>query len=99
MQVCVFLWERPGVELDIVAVEEILSDVRRLIWPARVFGISGDIDASQYYLAPLAVAKLPVFDLQAKRRHDERFSSLKLITEASRRIRGSLMILGRLGGA
>lgn len=73
MQVCVFLWERPGVELDIVAVKEVLGDVRRLVWPARVFGISGDIDASQHYLAPLAVAKLAAFDLQAKGRHYKRF--------------------------
>lgn len=63
MKVCVFFGEGPAVELDIVAVEEVRGDVRRLIWLAGVLGVSGDIDASQHDLTPVSVSKLAILYL------------------------------------
>jgi hypothetical protein len=74
----IFFGEGPAVELDIVAVEEAVGDVRGLVGFAGVLGVAGDVDASKDYLSPMAVSKLAVFDLETERRHD--FSLLHQIS-------------------
>lgn len=52
--------KRPRMELDIIAVEEVLPDVGSLVGLARELGIRGEVDASYENLPVLRVAELTI---------------------------------------
>jgi hypothetical protein len=58
----VLLWERPLVKGDIIAVEEVGADVRRLIGFAGELRIASNVDAAKHDLTPMAIAELTVLD-------------------------------------
>lgn len=70
VDVCVVLGERPLVECDIVAIEEVINDLRGLIERlAWILCISRNIDATKNNLASGGVDKFAVFNTKAERGH------------------------------
>jgi hypothetical protein len=55
VDVRILLRKGPGMEIDIVPVEEVLCDMGWLIWIAGIFGISGYIDSSQGDLSTMDI--------------------------------------------
>jgi hypothetical protein len=66
MEMGVFARERSGVEVNIVSVEEILWNMRRLVGVARVFRISSYVDSSKSYLSSMGVSEMPILDCQSQ---------------------------------
>lgn len=62
--------KRPLVEANIVAVKEVINNLRglvkRLAW---ILGVGCDVDAAEDDLTPGGIDKLAVFDLEAERGH------------------------------
>jgi hypothetical protein len=58
------------VELHIVAVKEVVANVRGLFGLAGIFGIASTVEATEHYMAAESIAKLAVLDGQAEGRHD-----------------------------
>lgn len=76
VKACLVLGEWSGVELDIIAVKEVVVDMGRLVGFAWVFGVAGDIDATENNLASDTVTKLAILNLQTKRRHCYPYSEI-----------------------
>ena len=57
-------------EVDVVSIEEVLWDMGRLIWVARVLCISGDIDSSKGNFSAMGIAELSLLNCKSQRRHD-----------------------------
>lgn len=62
--------ERSSMEVDIVSVEEVLWDVRRLVRITWVFGISSYIDTSQGDFSSMRVPEVTLLDCKSQGRHD-----------------------------
>jgi hypothetical protein len=56
-------------EIDIVSIKEVLRDMRRLIWIARKFGVSCNVDSTQSGLPSVGVAEVAVLNCESQGRH------------------------------
>jgi hypothetical protein len=72
MEVGLVAGEGPADEADVVAVEEVVGHVRRLMGPARVLGFAGDVDAAQNDLPAVPVAELAILDDETEAGHGPR---------------------------
>ncbi len=63
---CIFLRERARVEIDIVSIEEVLWDVRRLIRVAGIFGISSYVDSAKSDLSSVVIAEMALLDCESQ---------------------------------
>lgn len=62
MDVCIFFSEGSVVEFDVVAVEKVVSHMRRHIGLARELGIACDVDAPEQDVSTMGVLKLAILD-------------------------------------
>ncbi len=69
VDVCVFDGKRTLMEVYVVAVEEVVGDVGGHIGSRRIFGVAGDVDAAESYLAAVGVFEVAVFDGEAEGGH------------------------------
>lgn len=56
-------------EIDIVPVEEILGNVRGLVWIAWELGISRNVDPTQRNLSAVGVAEMAVLNCESQGGH------------------------------
>ncbi len=56
-------------EIDVVPVEEVLGNVRGLIWIARELCVSRNIDPTQRNLSAVGVAEMAVFNCESQGGH------------------------------
>jgi hypothetical protein len=78
VDVGVLLPEGPAVELDIVAIEEVVGDMRRDIWGARELGVSGNVYSTEQNMPAKVIPELAILDGKSQRRHDERYAKQPL---------------------
>jgi hypothetical protein len=69
MEVRVFLWKWSGMEIDVVSVEEVFADMRRLVWIAWELGVSCNVDSTQRDLSSVGVAEVAVLNGESQGRH------------------------------
>jgi hypothetical protein len=65
----IFFAKWSGVELDIIAVEEVIDNMGGYVWITWELRVGCDIDTSQEDMSPVFVAELAILDGQAKRSH------------------------------
>jgi hypothetical protein len=56
-------------EIEVVSVEEVFADMRRLVWIARELGVSCNVDSTQRDLPSVGVAEVAVLNCESQGRH------------------------------
>jgi len=59
---CILEWKRSRMEIDIIPIEKILWDMRRLIGAAGKLGVPSHIDTSQSDLSTIGIAEVAILD-------------------------------------
>lgn len=72
VNMCVFLAKRTAVEFDIVAIEEVVGDMRGNIGGTWQLCIARHVYAAKKHMPAIVVSELTIFNGQSKSRHNRR---------------------------